>query len=322
MSLAGALGAALGLLVTTIAAASLATEGSALIDAPAPPTLPALAHARSTLTLEFTGASVAPSAPQATGGGGRATAWFTHAELEAPLQPRVWYVGAAADTVSAAVPGLRREYFFSNPELWARGLWSSLVGLSAGAGFGLVLPLPRDLSPAQVDVLQTVRVVRPWDAAYFADRTLTLRPWFDVRHIAWRFIFQFRQGLDASVVARDLRRSPIPASGAIAALPQIASLEHRLDLLARATFYVGFRASDAIGLGLEMWEVYALTADVADDKRAAFAVSPSVRLMLGRVAPAFSVLLPLTTPLRGEASSYYAVRFNVGFDFDFGKRDP
>jgi cation transporter-like permease len=44
--------------------------------------------------------------------------------------------------------------------------------------------------------------------------------------------------------------------------------------------------------------------------------------MLGRVAPALSVLVPLTTPLRGEAASYYAARLNVAFDFDAGRSKP
>jgi hypothetical protein len=44
-----------------------------------------------------------------------------------------------------------------------------------------------------------------------------------------------------------------------------------------------------------------------------------VRLILGRVAPAFSLLFPISTPLQGAAASYYAARFNVGFDFDAGR---
>jgi hypothetical protein len=68
-----------------------------------------------------------------------------------------------------------------------------------------------------------------------------------------------------------------------------------------------------------MWEVYQISANIDDDKRAAFSVSPSVRLLLGRIEPALSLLFPLTTPLRGEAASYWAARFNVGFDFDAGR---
>ena len=297
-------------LAPIVAAASLvhgaagAADRSTALDAPAPPTLPALAHPTLTHTLELTIASIAKAAPagHATGAG-RAFAWFTHNEVEIPLVPRVWYLGAAHDLAAGAVPGVGRNFFFGSPEIWTRGLWSSVVGLSSGAGFGVVLPLPRFVSSDEIGVLQTLRVVRPWDSAYFLDRTLTLRPWFDVRHIAGRFILQLRQGLDVAIVARDL-----------------AAGERRTDYVARTTFYVGFRAAKALGLGLELWEVYQITANLPDDRRAAFTVSPSVRLLLGRVAPALSVLFPISTPLRGEASSYFAARLNVGFDFDTTRR--
>jgi hypothetical protein len=271
-----------------------------LLDAPAPPTLPALAHLSNTYTFEYTAASIAPTG---TPGDGRAYAWYAHNELEVPLQSRKWYLGAAHDIAAGAVPGVGHDFFFGNPEFWGRGLWSSVVGLSSGGGFGLVLPLPRSPSDTALEVLRTVRVVRPWDSAYFTDRVLTLRPWFDIRHVTGRFIFQLRQGID---VAFPLRA---PAGG-----------EHRVDYTARATFYVGYRLAETVGLGLELWEVYTISADVADDKRASVAISPSIRFLQGRVAPALSVLLPLTTPLRGEAASYYGARLNVGFDFDVGRR--
>ncbi len=45
--------------------------------------------------------------------------------------------------------------------------------------------------------------------------------------------------------------------------------------------------------------------------------------MLPRVQPALSFLFPLATPLRGDVASYYAARFNIGFNFDLrpGKKD-
>ena len=49
-------------------------------------------------------------------------------------------------------------------------------------------------------VLKTARVVRPWDAAHFTNLTLSLRPWFDMRHITGPFIFQLRQGIDWSLL--------------------------------------------------------------------------------------------------------------------------
>lgn len=276
-----------------------AEDKTAVLDAPAPPTLPALAHPSLTYTFELTAASINPSGAAE---GKQAYAWFIHNEVEYPLRSRRWYVGTAHDVAAGAVPGVGHDLFFGNPEIWGRGLWSSAHGLSSGGGFGLVLPLPRTPSETALQVLGTVRVVRPWDAAYFTDRVLTLRPWFDIRHVTGPFIVQLRQGLDVAFALRELQPG-----------------ERRIDFTARATLYVGYRAAKSVGLGLEVWEVYQLTAPIADDKRASVAVSPSIRFLLGRVAPALSVLFPITTPLRGEASSYYSARFNVGFDFDIGR---
>lgn len=304
--------------LTLAAIPARAEDRQSVLDAPAPPTLPALAHPSLTYTFEYTAASINP---QTQIGSGRASAWFAHNEVELPLQSRKWYLGAAHDIAAGAVPGVGHGLFFGNPEIWGRGLWSSIVGLSSGAGLGVVLPLPRSPSQLDSEVLQTVRVVRPWDASYFNDRILTVRPWFDIRHIVGRFIFQVRQGLDVTVALRALRseaeQRALPSGGG--SYLHFGPAEHRMDFVARATLYVGFRATKEIGLGLEVWEVYQVSADIDDAKRASVTLSPSVRFMLGRVAPALSVLVPLTTPLRGEAASYYAARLNVAFDFDAGR---
>ena len=136
-----------------------------------------------------------------------------------PVVPRRWYVGVAHDVATASVPRVGKAFFIGNPEVWARGLWSSTRGLSSGGGFGFVLPIPRTLSEDESTGQRTVRVVRPWDAAYFTDLTLTFRPWFDIRHVTGRFIFQFRQGIDWSVPLTNiatLRTPPFLGSAAFA----------------------------------------------------------------------------------------------------------
>jgi hypothetical protein len=293
---------ALAAATLALSAGLRAEDRAAVLDAPAPPTLPALAHPTLTDTFEITVAGIDPG-----GGKAQAMSWSIHDEIEYPLRSRQWYVGAAHDVVAGAVPGVGHDFFPGSPELWTRGLWSSIVGLSAGGGLGIVVPIPHALSPSATTIFETVRVVRPWDAAYFTDRVLTLRPWIDIRHVVWRFIFQLRQGVDVAVAARGL-----------------APRENPVEYVSRTTFYVGFRLAKPIGVGLEAWEVYQISANLCgatprcfdDDKRAAFSVSPSVRLLLGRIEPAFSLLFPVTTPLRGEAASYWAARFNVGFDFE------
>jgi hypothetical protein len=297
------------LLVAATPSAGRAADRESVLDAPAPPTLPALAHKSLTYTFEYTAAGIEPNEPSELGDASSLTtsyAWFAHQDLEMPIVPRKWYVGVAHDVATASVPGVGKAFFIGNPEIWARGIWSSTRGLSSGGGLGFVLPTPRSLSEDESTVQRTVRVVRPWDAAYFTDLTLTFRPWFDIRHVTGRFILQFRQGIDWSVP-----------------LTQVATSGLGSSLTARATFYVGFRAARFLGVGLELWEVYELTSPkVPDNKRAAFTISPSIRFVLPRVEPAISVLVPIATPLRGDVASYYAARFNVGFDFDFPPSPP
>jgi hypothetical protein len=200
------------------------------------------------------------------------------------------------------VPGVGSSIFPSSPELWVRGIWTSSQGLSSGGGLGLVVPAPHDLSDSAQKELSTIRVARPWDDPLYASVTLTLRPWFDIRHVAGRVILQLRQGLD---MAFDLGQPSKLTKGA--------------DFTAIGCFYAGVRATPWLGVGVELWESYAITAEITDDKRAAFALSPGVRLILPGFEPAFSVLFPVSTPLRGQASSYFAARMNLAFNLDRAK---
>jgi hypothetical protein len=285
-------------------------DPGAVLDAPAPPTLPALAHANLSYTFEYTAAVIEPNETSA----GEAYAWFAHNELEQPLVSRKWYVGLAHDVAAASVPGVGSSTLLGNPEIFGRGLWSSILGFSSGGGLGFVLPVPRSLDRDELEVLATVRVVRPWDVAYFNDLTLTFRPWLDIRYVTKRLIVQMRQGLDWSV----LLSAKAACDQASTVACDLKPTSRRTDITARLTLYAGYRFARTVGLGLELWEVYQVTADIPDDKRAAFAVSPSIRIILPHVQPALSALFPIATPLRGDVASYYALRLNVGFSFSAG----
>lgn len=284
----------------------------AVLDAPAPPTLPALAHRDPTFTFEYTAAVIQTKKDDRSGD---AFAYFAHTDFEYPIVPRSWFLGLANDVASAAVPGVGTAFLLGNPEISGRGVWSSVRGLSSGGGLGVVLPVPRTLSPVEGEVLRTVRTVRPWDLASFSSLKLTFRPWIDIRHVTGGLIFQLRQAVDWSINLAGSDPSETTSSGA---KPRVT------DFTARLTFYTGYRLNEAIGIGVELWEIYEVTKDLPnDDNRATFALSPSIRFMLPRVQPAVSFLFPLATPLRGDVASYYAARFNIGFNFDVrpGKRD-
>ena len=292
--------------VPSSSAASRDDDLKSVLDAPAPPTLPALAHRDLTITFEYTAAVIQP---KGTDSGGDAFAYFAHTDFEYPIVPRQWFVGLANDIASAAVPGVGTAFLLGNPEIYARGVWSSVRGLSSGGGLGVVLPTPRELSTVESDVLRTVRTVRPWDLASFSSLQLTFRPWIDIRHVTGGLIFQLRQAVDWSISLTGPEETPGGSSS--------GSKPRLTNFTARLTFYTGYRLSEWLGVGVELWEIYEVTKELPnDDARATFALSPSVRLMLPRVQPAISFLFPLATPLRGDVGSYFAARINLGFNFD------
>lgn len=262
----------------------LSTDQSkpASLDLMAPPTMPSLTHADAALDLNYTGAGIGQ-------GSLSAFTWMAQVAGEVPLTTRHWQAGAAFDLVSAAAEGRGRALLYGNPELWVRGVGWHESGLSAGGGLGVIAPLPRDLSRDGQAVLDVIRVIRPWDSGYFESETLTLRPVIDARVVLAPFVFQLRQGIDWSY-AFDRARS---------------------DIIARTGTYVGLAPVDFLTLGLELWQTYSITAEVDDDERAAFTLSPSMRVKLAPLEPALSLLFPISTPLQGIATEYLAVRIHV-----------
>jgi hypothetical protein len=205
---------------------------------------------------------------------------MTRLEVEQALSIRRWYVGVAEQVALGNPFNEGFRMVAGNPEIWGRTLWASKAGLAYGGGLGAVLPVFRR-GAAEATGAQTVAVVRPWDNADFVNSDFILRPFFDVRAIDGPVILQLRQGIDWDY-----------ASGA---------------LTSRTTFYIGYRPIEAIGIGLEAWEVYLIQApQPADDGRAAYAVSASVRLMTRVLTPAVSILAPIDRPLYDAVESFKA----------------
>jgi hypothetical protein len=147
--------------------------------------------------------------------------------------------------------------------------------------------LPRgELDPALEDY---VRVVRPWDTGYFSESILTVRPAFAARVVLPPVGLQMRQGLDVSY----------------------AFDEDRGDVVGRIAAYVGWEPIPRVTAGLELWQIYSITADVPDSQRAAFTLSPSLRLRVRPIEPGLSFLFPLSTPLEGIATAFFAARIHV-----------
>jgi hypothetical protein len=270
-------------------------------DAPAPPTLPDLTHRAVSLSVEATFASVQPRADAGGEAPDRVGVWIGRLEAETVLSNRRWYLGMAQELARGQSSQAKDATVLGNPEVWGRALWASRAGLAYGGGLGIVPPLvPQEQREQDAPSARaSVRVVRPWDYPHFAGRVVTFRPFVDVRIIDGRFLLQLRQGVD--VVKKAVDDGSIPDT----------------TMTSRTMFYMGYRPVDPLGLGLELSEVYFIKAPgVADDERAVFAVSPSLRWMSPVLQPAVSGIFPFDRPLFGAARDYWAVRLTFGMVLD------
>ncbi len=279
------------------------TDPWALPDAPAPPTLPDLTHRALAASLETTVARIEthlPGTSDATSTGD--TGLIHRVEFEQSLAMRRWYLGVSEEIAASTAPsGPDPLWVAGQPEIWGRAVWASQAGLAYGGGLGLIAPLFSH-GEAGVHATESVRVVRPWDSAQFLDHAWTLRPFVDVRQIDGSIILQLRQGIDWAIQTGE---------GSAAQDLFTAAIRGSTELTSRTTFFIGYRPTSLIGMGLELWEVYAIKT-----RSAAYAVSPSIRFMTPILQPALSFLAPIDRPLLGSVDSYWAFRLHLGVVID------
>lgn len=306
MTVAGA--AALLLLASAARAQGLLTrpynpdDPYQLPDAPAPPTLPDLTHRALLLSLESTLGRVVPNRNADGSQPAPVGVWLERLEAELAVSNRRWYVGLAEEVAGGSNTGDKSAtVVMSSPELWGRALWASRAGLAYGGGLGVVPPLVRHDPDSEGAAVQSlVRMIRPWVFPQFADRTLTFRPFVDIRTIDGPLTVQLRQGIDIS-----------------AKTSEVSSLTPTTNLTSRTMLYIGYRPLDQLGLGLELAEIYFIKAPgVADDERAVFTVAPSVRWMSRLVQPALSAIFPIDRPLFHAARSYWALQLSFAMILD------
>ncbi|MDZ4063160.1 MAG: hypothetical protein U1E22_00665, partial [Coriobacteriia bacterium] len=268
-----------------------------LPDAPAPPTLPDLTHRGLAASLALIVGSIRPEREGEEAE--RVGVTIESLDVEMAVSNRRWYVGFAQDFAQGStLSGDEGAALVSNPEVWGRALWASQAGLAYGGGVGFVPPLI-DHVRQPGSVKGTVRVVQPWDYPRFAGRVFSFRPFVDVRMMDGPILFQLRQGIDV------LRKASEEA-----AIPETT-------MTSRTTLYLGYRPIDALGLGMEVSEVYFIEAPgVEDEDRAVFSVSPGVRWMTPVLQPSVSGLFPIGRPLFGDASTYWGVRLTLGVVVD------
>jgi hypothetical protein len=281
----------------SVARAASAGEGVAFedpYDVPAaarPPTLPELTHPDLEATLETTAGALLPDQ-----GGGATHAYVQRLGIELPLGPRRWYVGAAYEVASGSSDG-SFETIGSNLSLEGRTLWATRTGLAFGGGLRLTAPTAAfdPTGPAATVALEAA-TLRPWDVGFFLPNALGVRPFVDVRVLDGRFVAQFRQGLDLTV--------------------STATPGDR-RLYATAGTYFGWRVTNRVAAGLEVFETYAIAvAGIRDGARSAIIASPNVRLSLPWVQPAISVFTNIGPTLYAAHESTWGFRFAFTVVFD------
>lgn len=289
------------------------SESAPLPDATAPPSLIDLTHRGAWYGLENTFASIKPHSDALGREQARSFAWSSRLEGEWSLSARRWYLGLSHSlgyghpTTESTAGG---TMLVGYPEIWTRAVWASRSGLAYGGGLSAVIPVfKRAPESAEALAADSVRVVRPWDFAPFAENTFSLQPYLDARVIDGRVTFQLRQGFVLQGLVAEAR------------LPD-------LNVVSRTTLYLGYQPSEQFALGLELQEVYFISADLTaicrvratttcdDSLRAVFAVSPSVRLLTRAFQPSLSALFPFDHTLFDGARSYWGLRLGLGGIYD------
>lgn len=262
------------------------TDANVADEPVVPPTVPSLAHRRLHVSYQLLGAGFGAPFDDSDDGAALGLVWFFHLGTEYPMVPGKWYFGASFDVAFGVIEGTAPRTLFGDPEFWVRGVWTSKGGLEAGGSISAIVPTASDLNERSEELQRSVEVIRPWDTSYFSRSSLTLRPAFDVAYNWEWFLVQLRQGLDVSYAVDT----------------DEGSISGHTDLLLNVT------AANLVDISLEAFETYDLTRILPDSERAAFTLGPAVSLRFPRVRPGISALVPIGTPLGGDARSFFAMR--------------
>jgi len=259
--------------------------------APRPPTLPELTHSDGEATAEWTAGAFYPR--DASTLRGHVPIHVLRLAAEVPIHHRALFVGGTYEAALGSPATTRGPFALGgNLEVHGRAVWSTSTGLAFGAGLGLMLPTA-SIDPNSIDAFslaQAAIALRPWDHAFFQDGSLAFRPFVDVHDTVGLFLIQFRGALEWTI---DVRRGTGQRANSI------------------ATLYLALRVTETVALGVEGYQLYIIDAPVADERRAFFAISPSVRMMLPRVQPSVGILRSIGAPYYPATDNTMAMRVGL-----------
>ncbi|MEO8878146.1 MAG: hypothetical protein ABI461_21315 [Polyangiaceae bacterium] len=272
-------------LLTACAAGPL-EEARSLPDAPRPTMMPEVTHSDGEVTLEQTSGSVTP---RGFGNVGHLPIQLTRLAVEQPIVSRLVFVGgtyqgAFGSPSSAQDP----KVIGGNLELYGRAIWATRTGLAFGGGLGFMLPTAQFERGSSVNNLARAAIaLRPWDYMFFNQGIFGVRPFLDLRYIIGPVILQVRETFDGNFDVEN---------------------KNDLDVDVVGTFFVAVRVRKDLAAGVELGELYRITADIPDNERANWTVSPMIRLILPRLQPALSAMTNLSDPYYTGANRIWAVK--------------
>lgn len=298
-------------LAAALLACAILVAGRAHADEPTefhrPLTLPQLTHRFAEITLESTLALVTFAAVDRAQSS--STVRVDRLAAEIPLGSRVWFAGVGYGLATGHLADGSPHVVSGNPELWARGVWTSAPGLSFGGGLATVIPVGGYDERVGDSVAEAAVTVRGWERASFDPYTFTLRPFLDVRDVTGIFTLQYRQALEVAVDARDVTSSRFAAVG---------------------TLYVGIRVSSLLTFGGELIEHYRLDPNLDDGARAYFSVGGLIRVTTRYYQPSLGLMTNIGSPLNALArvgapldstpESFVGLRLGLTFVVDPGKK--
>ncbi len=273
----------------TLPPALFGDSGRMLPELPRPPTLPELAHTDREATVEWMAGAYYPR-NVTTELRGHVAVHVLRVQTEVPVYQRSFYAGGTYEAAFGSPATTRAPFVLSgNAEVHGRAVWSTSTGLAFGAGLGLVLPTASfDQNSIDAFSLAAAAItLRPWDHAFFQNKTLSLRPFVDVHDTVGLFIIQFREALEWTIAVRG---------------------DAGQRAFSVATLYLGLRVTDTVALGLEAYQLYIIDAPVADERRAFYSISPSIRMMFPRVQPSIGLVRSIGSPYFPATDSTTAMR--------------
>lgn len=281
--------AALGTLAALALPACVAgnlEDPRSLPEAPRPTTMAELTHPDGEGTIEETAGVVSPRGNGDTGHVGVSVARIA---VEQPVYSRLVFVGGTYEAAYGEPSAPTKSKILSgNLEAYGRAVWATRTGLAFGGGLGFLFPTAHfdGTSPIQ-GLADGAIALRPWDYAFFQDNLFAVRPFVDMRYLVGPVTLQLRETFDGTFGAQG-------RSG--------------FDVDVESAFFAAVRPRQNFAVGIELAQLYRVSANIPDADRSDFTIAPMIRLIFPRLQPFLAFQSSLGDPYYGGAEHAYSLK--------------